>query len=79
MWKVAELGGKYYGTVVEYDGEGAFKIWKPDYFLKPFASEREISAGWLPEDGYDHVEDQQSYKLACFLVEALNKSGFEVK
>lgn len=78
-WSVAPLSGKYYGTVVCYDGEEVFKIWQPDHFAVPFASDREILEGWTPEDGHDHVEDQQSYRLACKIVEFLNQTGFDLK
>lgn len=78
-WSVAPLKGKYYGTIVAYDGEEVFKIWEPDHFAEPFASAREILKGWEPEDGHDHVEDQQSYNLACAIVAALNHMKFEIK
>lgn len=78
-WTVAPLTGKYYGTGVEYDGEVMFKIWQPDHFASPFASEREIAKGWVPEDGHDHVEDCQSYALAETIVGHLNSIGFVIK
>jgi hypothetical protein len=79
MWAIRPLIGKYYGTIVCFDHERVFTIWEPDHFATPFASEREILGGWTPEDGHDHVEDQQSYKLACELVDHLNSIGFEIK
>lgn len=78
-WSVGELKGKYYGTKVLYEGGEVFTIWEPDHFATPFASEREILDGWTPEDGHDHVEDQQSYRLSMHLVEFLNQIGFELK
>jgi hypothetical protein len=80
-WHIGPLPGKYYGTSVLYQDEAGdvyevFKIWMPDHFAKPFASEREIAQGWDPaEEDHDHVEDAQSYALACNLVEHLNATG----
>ena len=85
-WYIAPLGIKYYGTEVCYDPypeapsrdaelEKVFTIWQPDHYAEPFASEREIARGWTPEDGHDHVEDAQSYKMAVFLVNQLNSHG----
>lgn len=78
-WVVSPLRGKYYGTGVEYDGEVVFRIWEPDHFAVPFASEREIAGGWEPSDGHDHVEDRQSYSLAKTIVDHLNSVGFVIK
>lgn len=78
-WHIKALSGKYYGTEICYNDEVVFKVWKPDYFAKPFASTREIEQGWLPEDGCDHTEDQQSYNLAQMLVDFLNDTRVEIK
>lgn len=79
LWTLAPLTGKYYGTVVCYDGENVLRVFKPDYSATPFASTREVLHGWTPEDGNRFVEDQQSYRLAKRLVEFLNQTGFELK
>lgn len=79
-WSIGELRGKYYGTEVKYEGETKFKIWIPDHFAVPFASERELICGpSAEEDGHDHVEDQQSYRLAKSIVDHLNHTGFTIK
>lgn len=94
-WYLAPLDLKYYGTKVCYNSEEEpsdrpptpgeaefdkiFEIWQPDHFAVPFASDREIAAGWVPADGHDHVEDVQSYTLACNLVEHLNSTGIQLK
>lgn len=77
-WSIKPLLGKYYGTEICFDGEVVFKIWKPNYFAKPFASSREIELGWLPEDGCDHTEDQQSYMLAQVIVDLLNNNCINI-
>ena len=82
-WRIAPLPSKYYGTEVQFveDGEPitVFKVWLPDHFAKPFASEREIANGWTVEDqGHDHVEDQQSYRLAISIVDHFNVIGFKL-
>lgn len=79
MARVLPLDGKYYGTKIEVatkDGNDEIKVWCPDHFARPFASEREIANGWTPEDGHDHVEDAQSYKIATVIAEALTKAGY---
>lgn len=82
MATVLPLDGKYYGTKIRVrnptcpNETDEIKVWFPDHFAKPFASEREIANGWTPEDGHDHVEDAQSYRLACIIAEALTKEGF---
>lgn len=56
------LKGKYYGTVVDI-GRSKVTVWLPfgDHYA---ASVREIANGWEPEDGFDHVETQESYEAA---------------
>lgn len=84
MAKVLPLKGKYYGTKVQFTKPGSsadddvheITIWAPDHFADPFGSEREIEQGWGPEDGHDHVEDQQSLTVAKIIAEALTKAGF---
>lgn len=84
MAKILPLEGKYYGTRIEFRKPGSkaaddvheIKIWTPDHFATPFASEREIENGWTPEDGHDHVEDAQSFKIATIICDALTKEGF---
>lgn len=82
MAEILPLEGKYYGTRVKVKSPTCeretdeIKIWFPDHFAKPFASERELKNGWTPEDGHDHVEDQQSYKIAQIICAALTKEGY---
>lgn len=78
-WTVGELKGKYYGTKVQFDGDTVFTIWYPDHFAEPFASEREIAKGWTPDDGHDHIEDQQSYNTAKLIVDYLNSIDHKVE
>ena len=80
MADVLPLGDeKYYGTKVRFTAGGEvheLKIWCSDHFAKPFASKREILKGWDPvEDGHDHVEDEQSLKVATIIAKALTKEG----
>lgn len=82
MAEILPLEGKYYGTKVKIanptcKGETEeITVWFPDHFAKPFASEREIANGWKPEDGHDHVEDQQSLKIAQIICKALTEEGY---
>ena len=82
MATVLPLDGKYYGTRIQVSNPGCpsdkdeVVVWCPDHFATPFASSREIANGWTPKDGHDHVEDAQSYKIACIIAEALTKEGF---
>lgn len=78
-WTVGELRGKYYGTKVQFAGDTVFTIWYPDHSAEPFASEREIAKGWTPDDGHDHVEDQQSYNTAKLIVDYLNSIDHKVE
>jgi len=61
-WFIHPLKGKYYGTVVDI-GRGKVTVWLPlgEHYA---ASEREIAEGWEPDDGFDHVETQESYAAA---------------
>lgn len=84
MAKLLPLVGKYYGTKVEFTKPGSkaaddkheLVIWCPDHFATPFASHREIQAGWEPSDGHDHVEDVQSFTVANIIADALTKAGY---
>lgn len=82
MAKILSLEGKYYGTKVEFttpenpNDTHEIVVWCPDHFAQPFASEREIQDGWTPEDGHDHVESVQDYKIAQIICEALTKNGY---
>lgn len=72
-WKIEPLTGKYYGTQISNEDTGeTVKVWfgfVGNY--KP--SEREISQGWHPDMGYDHVELQRSYDAAAIICKALNE------
>lgn len=70
-WYVEDLDGKYYGTTVT-NGEQLIKIWT-GYTGK--VSEREIAEGWTDDYGFDHVESDRDYKIACILCNALNKEN----
>lgn len=82
MATILPLEGKYYGTKVQICLPGTpdtdeILVWCPDHFARPFASKREIANGWSAKlDGHDHVEDQQSYKIASVICEALTKAGY---
>lgn len=67
-WSVLPLKGKYYGTVVDL-GRGKVTVWLPlgEHYA---ASEREIAEGWEPDDGFDHVETQESYEAARLMASA---------
>lgn len=79
MAKVLPLTGKYYGTCVQFktpDGQTHdLKIWASDHFAEHFGSHREIANGWTPEDGHDHVEDEQSLRIANIIANALTAEG----
>lgn len=82
MAKILPLSSKYYGTVIELSTPNQSNdaheivVWCPNHFAQPFASEREIQNGWTPEDGHDHVESVQDYKIAQIICEALTKNGY---
>ncbi len=65
-WRVLPLAGKYYGTKVEIGDRAAVNVWLPcgDSLM---ASVREVAKGWEIEDGFDHVETQESYEAACLI------------
>ena len=79
MWSIAPLSGKYYGTVVLYNGSQVCKIWESNHFAVPFGSSREIANGWTPEDGHDHVEDEQSLRIAEEFVKHMNSLGLVIR
>ena len=68
-WYIEPLKGKYYGTHVT-DGELHIQVWT-GYTGK--VSEREVAEGWTEDYGYDHVESDRDYKIACIIRDALNK------
>ena len=84
MATIKPLEGKYYGTIVvltkpgseRSDDEHELVIWCPDHYAKPFASSREVQAGWGPSDGHDHVEDVQSFAIANIVAKALTEAGY---
>lgn len=69
QWYVEPLKGKYYGTRVT-NGEQLIVVWT-GYTGK--VSEREIEEGWTEEYGFDHVESDRDYKIACVICDALKK------
>jgi len=71
-WTIKPLQGKYYGTIVT-DGHKEIKVWTIAYTGK--VSEREIEAGWEEDYGFDHVESDVDYKIACIICDALNKEN----
>jgi hypothetical protein len=68
-WTVRPLKGKYYGTEVT-DGDKVIKVWTG---YTGQVSIREIEEGWTEEYGFDHVESDVDYKIACIICDALNK------
>lgn len=70
-WYVAPLKGKYYGTRVT-DGANFIEVWTGQTGK---VSEREIKEGWTEEHGFDHVESDIDYKIACVIRDALNKEA----
>lgn len=68
-WIIQPLNGKYYGTLVS-DGVKSLVIWT-GYTGK--VSEREIAEGWTDDYGFDHVESDRDYKIACVICDVLNK------
>jgi hypothetical protein len=68
-WFIEPLEGKYYGTKVR-NGRDLIEVWT-GYTGK--VSQRELDDGWTEEYGFDHVESDKDYKLACIICEALNK------
>jgi hypothetical protein len=70
-WTIKPLKGKYYGTLVT-DGEEYVVVWT-GYTGK--VSEREIEAGWTDDCGFDHIESDRDYKIACVICDALNKEN----
>lgn len=70
-WFIKPLNGKYYGTDVT-DGSNVITVWT-GYTGK--VSEREIEEGWTDDYGFDHVESDRDYKIACVILDALNKEN----
>ena len=76
MAVIKPLKGKYYGTVVELNNGESFDIWlspNPDNYK---ASEREIAQGWERCDGFDHVETDDTFKVAQICADALTEAGY---
>lgn len=71
-WTIEPLKGKYYGTKIRNTKtDELIEVWlgfEGDY--KP--SSRELSNGWQPDYGYDHVELERSFEAAKIICEALN-------
>jgi hypothetical protein len=72
-WCIEPLDGKYYGTKIT-KGRNCIEVWT-GYTGK--VSQRELDDGWDEEYGFDHVESDRDYKLACIICEALNKEDTE--
>lgn len=70
-WYVKPLKGKYYGTRIT-NGEHLIEVWTGHTGR---VSEREIAEGWTDEYGFDHVESDRDYKIACIICDALNKEN----
>lgn len=68
-WYIKPLKGKYYGTVIT-NGDQSITVWT-GYTGK--VSDRELAAGWTDDYGFDHVESDRDYKIACIIYNALNK------
>lgn len=68
-WYVEPLCGKYYGTRVT-NGKNIIIVWT-GYTGK--VSIREIEEGWTEEHGFDHIESDRDYAIACAIVDKLNK------
>jgi hypothetical protein len=77
MAKLRPLQGKYYGTIVELNDGSTIEVWAPDHFAKPFASEREMAAGYDAEEGsHDHVESVRDLAIAQAIVDFCNLKGW---
>jgi hypothetical protein len=70
-WFIEPLKGKYYGTRVT-NGDAVVEVWT-GYTGK--VSQRELDDGWTEEYGFDHVESDKDYNIACVICEALNNMG----
>lgn len=68
-WYIEPLNGKYYGTKVT-NGQQFIEVWTG---YTGTVSEREIADGWTEEYGFNHVESDRDYKIACIICDALNK------
>lgn len=66
---------KHYTTKISIfvEGEGGqeWRIGAEVYGYFPKPSQREIDAGWEPDQGFDHVETDAEHKVALAIVEAL--------
>jgi hypothetical protein len=72
-WFIEPLDGKYYGTRVT-NGDNVIVVWT-GYIGK--VSQRELDEGWTEEYGFDHVESDKDYNIACVICEALNSKGIK--
>ena len=68
-WYIEPLKGKYYGTRVT-NGKQLIVVWT-GYTGK--VSVRELAEGWTEDYGFDHVESDIDFKIACVIRDALNK------
>jgi len=77
--KLKELPSKHYSTEIEVEvggngwdeGGTMFRIYICGSGTEP--SLREYEKGYYPDDGMDHVESEEHYKLAMIIMEALRK------
>lgn len=76
MANIKPLRNKYYGTVVQLNNGDTIDVWLGPNTECYRASEREIANGWTPDMGFDHVETEESYKVAKIICDALTKEGY---
>lgn len=69
------LRSKWYSTKIEVVAEGKlFSIEVRGAGSSP--SPREYENGYLPDEGMDHVESDEVYRMALVIMEALRKENF---
>lgn len=69
------LRSKWYSTRIEVTAEGKpFSIEVSGTGSSP--SPREYENGYFPDEGMDHVESDEVYRMALVIMEALKKEDF---
>jgi hypothetical protein len=76
MATILPLYGKYYGTKVEMNSGDIIEVWLSLLPKYNEASIREKELGWTREDGFDHVETQETYDVAKIICDVLTEKGF---
>lgn len=76
MAKVLPPKGKYYGTQIELLSGDTIEVWLSLKSAGYDASIREKANGWEPDDGFDHVETQESYEVASIIADTLTEKGY---